>query len=94
MAATMRCAFVALVSRQGLESLLPESAAACRWSLDVACSRLKATCLWAVLERRAAAEVLELLTDGDAVAALSVLSLAAESIGPLTCPDNCPATRH
>jgi hypothetical protein len=80
----MRNAFVGLVSRQGLEALLPENGAACRWSLNMARTCFPSGCLWAVLERAAAAEVLDLLADGQPRAALEALSLAAESIGPLT----------
>jgi hypothetical protein len=78
----MRSAFVGLVSHQGLETLLPENVATCRWSRNAARLRPRA-CVWAVLDPRVAAGVIDLLTDGEALDALRFLSLAAESIGPL-----------
>lgn len=78
----MRHAFVGLVGRQGLETLLPENRATCRWSLDAV--RLKPrACLWAVLEPENAAQVLDLLADGESLAALWFLSQAADTLGPV-----------
>jgi hypothetical protein len=78
----MRNSFVALISRFGLESLLPECDAACRWSLE-ATRRRPMVCAWAVIERQIATEIVELLLAGDGDTALYQLTARAECQGPM-----------
>jgi hypothetical protein len=78
----MRSSFVGLVSRFGLESLLPESAISCRW-LQVAAPALNASCIWAVVEQDVAGEITDLLVNDDRRTALHRLNYGAEFLGSL-----------
>ena len=76
----MRSSFVGLVSRLGLESLLPECAMSCRW-LQQAAHAYNAKCIWAVVERDVACEIHELLVGDDGWSALQQLSNRADGLG-------------
>lgn len=78
----MRNSFVAVISRFGLESLLPECNGAHRWLCQVANER-PATCLWAVMERERAIAIHELLLAGECDWALGELARAADFMGSL-----------
>ena len=77
--------FVGLVQyRQDLEleSLLPENRAAQQWSFAYA-RRRPMVAVWAVMDCVVAAEIVELLTEGEGAAALRYLAGGAERMGPL-----------
>ena len=78
----MRCSFVAIVSRSGLESLLPECRGAMRLIKQVAENR-PAVGLWAVMDGGIAAQITDLLYAGEADCALHTLAFMAEFMGPL-----------
>ena len=78
----MRTSFVGLVSRFGLELLLPECAAS-RSCLQQAATARKAACIWAVLEQNVASEIAHLLATDERWTALHRLSYGADCVGPL-----------
>lgn len=81
----MRNSFVGLIRRHRdleLESLLPESSATCQWLL-MAAQQQRAMCVWAVMDCGVAAEIADLLAEGDGVAALRHMTGYAECMGPL-----------
>lgn len=78
----MRSSFVAVVSRLGLETLVPECQGAHRWSQRVAGGR-SAACWWAVMEPDQAASIRDLLEAGEGDWALGEFARAAEFKGPL-----------
>lgn len=89
----MRNSFVGLIHRYRgweLASLVPESAASRHWLLTVA-KQSPAACVWAVMDECIAAEITNLLNEGEGVVALERLVGHAEHIGPLElCLSNAP----
>lgn len=79
----MRISLLGIVSRFGLESLVPESAATLRWLLQ-ATARHPVACVWATLQQDTAAEIQELLAIGDGNLALRHLAAAADRCGPVS----------
>lgn len=79
----MRTSVVALVSRFGLESLMPECDATRRWFLE-ATAQHPVTCVWAQIERASALEIRDLLATGDGQIALRHIAQTAESFGPVS----------
>lgn len=91
----MRNSFVGLIRRHRdleLESLLPESGITRRWLLDFSEQRPSA-CVWAVLDQSVAAEITELLAEGEGVAALRCMASGAACMGPLVQVREPDATR-
>ena len=89
----MRNSFVGLIHRyQGWElaSLTPENDASRHWFINVA-KQSSAACVWAVMDECIAAEITNLLNEGEGVLALERLVGHAEHIGPLElCLSNAP----
>ena len=78
-------AFVGLILRhQELELhwLLPECRAAHQWLFEYGQQR-PTVAVWVVMDRGVAAEVIDLLADGDGVAALRRVAGVATCMGPL-----------
>lgn len=78
----MRISLVAVVSRWGLESLVPECKGAMGLLQQVGNDR-PAAGVWAVMERAHAIAIYDLLCVGECRLALDELAQAAEFMGPL-----------
>jgi hypothetical protein len=79
----MRTCLIGIVSRFGLESLMPETDATRRWLLQATC-RHPVVCVWADVQRTTAAEIFELLAEGDSRVALRHMTNSADRVGPLS----------
>jgi hypothetical protein len=78
-------AFVGLIHRHqelGLQWLLPECREAHQWLFDYGQQR-PTVAVWAVMDRGVAAEVVDLLAEGDGVAALRRVAGGATCMGPV-----------
>lgn len=81
----MMQSYVGIITHRGLESLLQESEQSRRFVARYAyqSSQGRSVCCWAAIPHSAAIDLRRLLDDGEADAALQILSSSARFLGPI-----------
>ena len=96
----MRRSYLGIISKRGLESLLPECERTRSMIASVVCrQRARAACCWVVMQDHDATRIMQFVGQGYTSAALTALQVQAtdggllapaELAGPPNCPTDLP----